>query len=133
MHQKIEPTDPKLGSVAECFESYTDDSGTGIQPELAKLERTVAKFLEHYPFLTAQESEIRRLVEQHKKGSFSDIVKAINSNDSAPEFDECNCTCHHSDSHVRHCTPCCSQCDHCGRNIRHGSLEAHIAHCVPTT
>lgn len=34
---------------------------------------------------------------------------------------ECRCRCHGPfGEHIKHCIPCCTQCDICGRNIKFG-------------
>ena len=75
---KIESNDPKLDRVAELFESYSRDSGTSIQSELAKFDRVVEAFLEHFPFLRERERELTGLVESFKDRDFEVLVRQIN-------------------------------------------------------
>jgi len=42
---------------------------------------------------------------------------------------ECHCGCH-TNSHFRHCTPCCSECQICHMNIS-GNMADHIHQCHP--
>lgn len=41
----------------------------------------------------------------------------------------CRCNCHQDDS-KRHCVPCCSPCNYCGRNVKIGFMETHVKSCI---
>lgn len=45
------------------------------------------------------------------------------------KFDECNCECHHDNSSMMHCVPCCYECQYCGKNIVRLNFEEHEENC----
>lgn len=44
------------------------------------------------------------------------------------KIEECNCMCH-TNSGIIHFTPCCNECEYCGKNIKINDFNKHIKNC----